>query len=134
MHTLKNDQPVAWCLDAVAEHAEHVTDVVLLYLRLDQTLGAFLQGLLHLADADDERAFVYNAGLHREAGEEMRFARAAAAPCALVTERFQQRLKYRRGADGQDAFAECRVGVSASSSSHCLRCPRGRAPATASDR
>src|SRR5262245_52628980 len=105
VHPLKNYQPIAGCLDAIAPDNEAVcfAKIVLRQLHLDQSFGAFLECLLHLSDAYDQHALIHGAGLYGETGEEMRLTGTSAAPCAFVACRLQQRMKYWRAADGEDA-------------------------------
>ena len=74
----------------------------LLQLILDQMLGALLEILELLTNADDAKAFafvltgLFEAILDDEARHEVGFSRSSSAVRALVASRFQQREKHAR--------------------------------------
>ena len=98
------DQPaIARRFDPVLKHAEALLfpEVELLQLVLDQALGAFLEGLLNLADAHSAHARVQQGLFHQQFSEEVRLAGATSAPCALVAGWLEKRLEDRGGFNPQ---------------------------------
>jgi len=90
-HALEDDEAAARGRDPVAEDLEFGTNAERRDLALDQALARLRERLLHLADADREHAILAHAIIHQHLGEEMRLAGAAAAVCALIARRLQQR-------------------------------------------
>ena len=70
-------------------------DAQALYLRLDQPFRRLEQALLHLTNADRERARIDQAPFDHQLAEEMALARAATAIRGLVTRRLKEGPEYR---------------------------------------
>ena len=104
LHPLEDDHAVAGRADllAIDFEAGRLAQAVARELGLDQPLGAVLERLLDLADADAEQAPLAEAIVDQLLGEEMRLARSPPALGALVARRRQQRLEHRSGRELKD--------------------------------
>ena len=101
LHTLEDNQAIAWRFNAVVLHVELRTDTVSLYLVLDQKLCGLLEALENLTDADCPTPRHPQVIFNNELSKEMRLARAAAPVGALIPGRGQQREEHFRRLDCQ---------------------------------
>jgi hypothetical protein len=103
LQALEDDDAVARRLDLLLEDPELGAEAEFMDLRLEQPLARLRQRLLHLADADCERAFAREALLDQQLAKEVRLARAAAAEGCLVSRVIEQRAEHPRRPDFQCA-------------------------------
>jgi hypothetical protein len=84
LHALKDDQTTTRCFDPVIQDAELVANPKRCNLALDQLLRGLRQRLLNFTNTDDPKPILLQAPDYDLFCKEVRFARTAPAPCALV--------------------------------------------------